>query len=169
MEDNKLNKTIKDCVKNLGYHFVIAKFRTDDDKSLLQVMIENKDGSCVTISDCEKVSKNLSMILDVEDLIATEYRLEISSTGMARPLTEIEDYDRFTGFLAKIEVFNPSAGTRKRFKGKIIGRKENIISLELPEGKTEIGFNNIKQAKLIVSDEMIEEALRKGKTKWKKF
>jgi ribosome maturation factor RimP len=125
-------------------------------------MIENKDGSSVTLSDCQKISKSLSAILDVEDLISESYRLEVSSTGMDRPLTVIEDYDRFTGFLIKLETFE-LVGGRKKFRGNIIGRRENVVLLEMPEGKIEINFDNIRKSKLVITDEMIMKALKKGK------
>jgi len=164
MEESKLITTIKSAVKGMGYTFVIAEFKPLENHSILQIMIENRDGSGVTIEDCKKVSTNLSAVLDVEDLISDAYTLEVSSTGMDRPLTTLEDYDRFKGFLIKLETHD-LVGGRKRFKGEVIGRKDNMISLHIPEGKTEINFENIRKAKLIVTDEMIKESLRKGKRK----
>lgn len=162
MNDDVLTKVIKDAVKSMGYTFVIVNFHPDENKSILQVMIENKDGSGVTITDCQKVSKRLAATLDVEDIIDSAYNLEVSSTGMDRPLTIIEDYDRFTDFLIKLET-HELVGGRKKFKGKVIGRKDNAIYLEMPEGKIEIDFDNVRRAKLVVTDEMIRRALNKSK------
>lgn len=162
MQEDNLTKIVRSTVKGMGYAFIIANFIATEDKTVLQIMIENKDGSGVTVDDCRKVSRNISAILDVEDTISSAYTLEVSSTGMDRPLTAIEDYDRFADFLIKLESYE-LVGGRKRFKGKVIGRKENIVSLEMPEGKIEIDFDNIKKAKLIVTDEMIANAMKKGK------
>lgn len=162
MYEDKLTKLVQDTVKGMGYTFVIANYKADENKSILQVLIENKDGSCVTVADCQKVSRNLSAIMDVEDIITSKYTLEVSSTGMDRPLTILEDYDRFNGFLIKLET-HELEGDRKKFKGEIIGRKDDVISLHMPEGKAEIHFDNIKKARLIVTEQMIAEAMKKGK------
>ncbi|MCT4574750.1 MAG: ribosome maturation factor RimP [Alphaproteobacteria bacterium] len=162
MTESKLDSVISSSVKGLGYTFVLADFHANEDKSVLRIMIENKDGSGVTVEDCKKVSKSLSAVLDVEDIISSAYRLEVSSTGMDRPLVRIEDYERFKGFLIKMEA-HELVGGRKRFKGVVLGTKENVVSLEMPEGKIEIDFDNIKKAKLIITDEMIREAMKKGK------
>ncbi len=162
MQEDKLTQLVSATVKGLGYTFVINNFYSNDDKSILQVLIENRDGSGVNVADCQKVSKALSAILDVEDIIDTKYNLEVGSTGMDRPLTIIEDYDRFAGFLIKLET-HELVGGRKKFKGNLIGRHENVISMTMPEGKIEISFDNVKKAKLVITDEMIRKSLKKEK------
>ena len=161
MEDSKLTQLVKSTVKGMGYTLVLSSFNSEN-KTILQVLIENRDGSGVTVADCQKVSRNLAAILDVEDIISSEYTLEVSSTGMDRPLTIIEDYDRFVGFLIKLET-NELVGGRKKFRGSVIGRKDDIISLEMPEGKIEISFDNVRKSKLVVTDEMIRKSLNKHK------
>lgn len=161
MDDSKLIQVVTSAVKGMGFTCVEADF-CGEEKAIFRVLIENRDGSGVTIADCAKVSRSLSTTLDVEDLITAAYKLEVSSTGMDRPLTIIEDYDRFKGFLIKLESHD-LVGGRKRFKGVILGRKEDVISLEMPEGKTEVHFDNVKKAKLVVTDEMIRGQLRKKK------
>ena len=162
MQDSKLIQLVSSTVRGLGYSFVDADHVGEEERAILRVLIENKDGSGVTVGDCQKVSRNLAAILDVEDIISSAYRLEVSSTGMDRPLTIIEDYDRFSGFVVKLET-NELVGGRKKFIGNVIGRKENIISMEMPEGKIEIDFDNVRKAKLVITDEMIRASLRKGK------
>ena len=156
---DKLSQLVSSTVKGMGYAYVLSNFSSEN-KTILQVLIENKDGSGVTVADCQKISRNLSAVLDVEDIISSEYTLEVSSTGMDRPLTIIEDYDRFKGFLVKLETYE-LVGTRKKFRGIVLGRKENTISIEMPEGKSEIDFENIRKSKLVVTDEMIRNALKK--------
>jgi len=88
-------------------------------------MAERPDGS-MQIEDCEAISRALSPVLDIADPIERAYRLEISSPGIDRPLVRPEDYDRFAGFEARIELSQPLSG-RKRFRGRLLGRAGDSI------------------------------------------
>jgi ribosome maturation factor RimP len=92
------------------------------------------------LDDCADLSRELSMVLDIEDFIPCEYNLEVSSPGLDRPLKTVADYDRFTGRLVKVktyEQFPDDAGNkRKTFLGRLDGLKDGVVVLTLREGQT---------------------------------
>jgi ribosome maturation factor RimP len=130
----------------------------------LQIMAERPDGT-FSIDDCEAVSRALSPLLDVEDVIPSRYHLEVSSPGIDRPLVRPTDFEAWAGHEVKIEMAVPVAG-RKRFKGNLEGYAEGEVRLfiENPEGATKepvligVPFADISDAKLILTDELIEAA-----------
>jgi ribosome maturation factor RimP len=138
----------------------------------LQIMAERPDGS-MSVSDCEAVSNAISPILDVEDPINAAYHLEVSSPGIDRPLVRRSDFDLWAGHVAKLEtsqMVNDASGRgRKRFKGRIIKvdgegvlfHREDAANDE--EREFTLTFNDIADAKLVLSDDLIREALRRDK------
>ena len=107
----------------------------------------------VSHADCEKVSKQLSVILDVEELVpGPGYILEVSSPGMDRALTKAADFERFTGRLAKISTIEP-IGEAKFFEGRLKGFADGKIRIEL-KGKearmVELPLDNVRKANLVV-------------------
>ena len=90
----------------------------------LQIMIERKDRENIVVDDCAAVSRAVSALLDEKDPIAGRYTLEVSSPGLDRPLTALENFVRFAGFEAKIET-DVEIEKRKRFKGRIVRVDEN--------------------------------------------
>jgi ribosome maturation factor RimP len=130
----------------------------------LQIMAERPDGT-FTIDDCEAVSRALSPLLDVEDVISARYHLEVSSPGIDRPLVRPSDFEAWAGHETKIEMAVPVAG-RKRFKGNLEGYEAGEVRLfiENPEGATKepvligLPFADIGEAKLVLTDQLIEAA-----------
>ncbi|MBZ0216508.1 MAG: ribosome maturation factor RimP, partial [Fimbriimonadaceae bacterium] len=129
----------------------------------LQIMAEKPDGS-MAIEDCQRASRAVSAILDVEDPIDGTYNLEMSSPGIDRPLVRISDFDRWAGHDAKIEL-NEDIDGRKRFKGRLLGSTEDGVDLLLADDGTRITlpFDLIEEAKLLLTDELIAESLRRAK------
>jgi ribosome maturation factor RimP len=109
----------------------------------------------ITLEDCERVSREVSAVLDVEDPISDAYTLEVSSPGIDRPLTRLKDFETWAGYEAKIELAVPLEG-RKRFKGIVLGADAGTARLRLPEG-TDMEFprSSIRRAKLVLTDELI--------------
>ena len=120
-------------------------------------MIERQDREALTVDDCASASKAISALLDVEDPIGGAYNLEISSPGLDRPLTRIEDFERFAGFEAKMEVTVPVDG-RKRLRGQVLGVENGNVRISRDEGSHSVPFETIKKAKLILTDELISSA-----------
>ncbi len=124
----------------------------------LQIMIDRKDGSDIVVDDCAKVSRAVSEILDEKDPIKDQYTLEVSSPGLDRPLTKPAHFERFAGWDAKIETSVP-VENRKRFKGVIsrVDDNRNII-FEMDGAEYVIPFEDISKAKLLLTDDMLQNA-----------
>jgi ribosome maturation factor RimP len=148
----------------LGYRLVRVRVSGRDGMTV-QVMAERPDGS-FTIEDCETASRTLSPSLDVEDPIPGGYRLELSSPGIDRPLVRVSDFTRAVGHEAKIEMEIPVEG-RKRFRGEIVGTEESDAKVRIDaEGGpvvVRLPIGDIAEAKLVLTDALIAESLRRGK------
>lgn len=139
----------------------------------VQIMAERPDGS-MSVEDCEEASKALSPALDVEDPIAGNYNLEVSSPGIDRPLVRASDFERWAGHEAKVELAVPLDG-RKRFRGTVRGVVGEAVLLELPDTSpgeagqqadevvAQLALADIAEARLVMTDELIRESLRRGK------
>ena len=133
----------------------------------MQIMAERPDGS-MTVEDCETVSRALSPVLDVADPIDRAYRLEISSPGIDRPLVRKSDFDRYAGHLVKIEMEIPLNG-RKRFRGMLVGTEGETARIrrddaaEGEEAEVLLPIEEMSEAKLVLTDELVAEVLRREK------
>src|SRR5918997_3637898 len=119
-------------VGDLGFRLVRVKV-SGQNGCTIQIMAEREDGT-MTVEDCEAVSRALSPVFDLEDPVERAYNLEVSSPGIDRPLVRAQDFERWTGYEAKIEMDAPVAG-RKRFRGVIRGVEGDTVSFELPDVK----------------------------------
>jgi len=156
MED-KLSNLIEPAVKGLGFELVRVSIQGTG-KPTLQVMAERPDRT-MSVDDCAKLSREISTLLDVEDPIAGEYVLEVSSPGIDRPLTRPKDFEDFMGFEAKVTA-KMLVENRRRFKGRLMGIKGEGILLKTEEGDVELEFNNIDKAKLVLTDDLIKASLK---------
>jgi ribosome maturation factor RimP len=132
----------------------------------LQVMAERPDGT-ITVEECAEISRRLSPVLDVQDPIRGPYTLEVSSPGIDRPLVRPSDFEDWAGYEAKIELKEPLAG-RKRFRGVLEGveGEEVRIEVEIDQlGRQVVGLpiRLVGEARLVLTDELIREALRRAK------
>src|SRR5688572_21473094 len=155
----RVAKLVEPVLDGLGFRLVRVKMSG----STLQIMAERPDGS-FTIDDCEQASRAISPMLDVEDVISNRYFLEMSSPGIDRPLVRQEDFERWAGHEAKIEMAVPQAG-RKRFRGILEGFADGEVRLFIdnPEGGPEklligVPFADIGEAKLMLTGALIEAA-----------
>lgn len=151
-----------------GMNYRLVRVRVSGaDGCTVQVMAERPDGS-MTIEDCEEISRALSPVLDVADPVPQAYRLEISSPGLDRPLVRRSDFERHTGHLAKIEMNVPVDG-RKRFRGTLQGVDGDTALLKRDDVKNDepadvrLPIEDMAEAKLVLTDALIAESLRKGK------
>jgi len=154
-------------LEQLGYRLVRVKISAAEGCTL-QIMAERPDGS-MTVEDCEAVSRALSPVFDVNEPIDKAYRLEISSPGIDRPLVRKSDFDRYTGYLVKIEMDVPVNG-RKRFRGELAGTEGDKAKLhrdDVAEGEEAdvlLPIEDMSEAKLVLTDELVTEALRREKS-----
>jgi ribosome maturation factor RimP len=153
-------------LQGMGYRLVRIRI-TGEAGCTVQIMAERPDGS-MQIEDCEAVSKALSPVLDVADPIDRAYRLEVSSPGIDRPLVRRSDFERARGHLAKIEMALAHEG-RKRFRGTLQGVDGDCVKLhrdDAPEGEDAdvlLTMEDIAEAKLVLTDQLIAESMRRGK------
>ena len=131
-----------------GLEVVEAEWKGGSRGGMLRVFIDKPEG--ITHSDCELVSHQLSAALDVEDLIPSSYRLEVSSPGLDRKLSKHSEFRRFAGRKARLRVFEPLHGARS-VTGHIQDCSPAAVSLRTARGETiEIPFDDIEQARLVV-------------------
>jgi ribosome maturation factor RimP len=153
-------------LQGMGYRLVRIRIAGETGYTV-QIMAERPDGS-MQIEDCEAVSRALSPVLDVADSIDRAYRLEISSPGIDRPLVRRSDFERSRGHLAKIEMAVAHEG-RKRFRGTLEGVEGDCLRLHRDDAREGEDANvllimeDIAEAKLVLTDELIAESMRRGK------
>jgi len=153
-------------LEDLGFRLVRVKLSAMNGQTL-QIMAERADGT-MSVEDCEIVSHAVSPVLDIEDPIPAAYNLEVSSPGIDRPMVRKSDFTRWAGHVAKLETRTPIDG-RRRYKGTILGADDNSVTFrrEQPQAGEEAEFSlpfaSIGEAKLVLTDELIRESLRRDK------
>jgi ribosome maturation factor RimP len=151
----------------LGYRLVRVRVSATSGCTV-QIMAERPDGTML-IEDCEAASRALSPVFDVEDPIDREYRLEVSSPGIDRPLVRRSDFERHAGHEMKVEMAVALEG-RKRFRGVLLGvegeaarlRRKDAAEGEPPDVLLPIA--DMAEARLVLTDALIRESLRRGKS-----
>ncbi|HVZ68952.1 MAG TPA: ribosome maturation factor RimP [Rhizomicrobium sp.] len=152
---------IAPVVEAAGYRLVRLRLMGGKTKTL-QIMAERADGQ-MDVEDCATLSRALSDFLDREDPIEGEYNLEVSSPGIDRPLTRLMDFARWAGHEAKLELAAPDANGRRRFRGMLLGLDGKDILFESGGVQLKFAFANIAEAKLVLTDKLIEEDLKARK------
>jgi len=134
----QVSELAQPIVDSMGLELVDIEFARAGRDWVLRLFID-KDGG-VTLDDCADLSRELSVVLDVEDCIPGHYTLEVSSPGLDRPLKKITDYERFTGRLIKVRTFEPlpddAGNKRKTFLGRLEGLTDGMVRMTLTEGQT---------------------------------
>ena len=154
MVESTIKSSIEPALQNLGFRLVRILFsggkKTGGNK--LQIMAEPIEDREMTVEDCEKISRHVATLLDVDDPISSAYVLEVSSPGVDRPLTRIEDFERFSGELAKITLRQMLDG-RRRFAGRLSGIDENNgVIIETSFGRYVFDFEDIETARIDPSE-----------------
>ena len=164
--DQRLADIVEPVLIDLGYRLVRVRM-LNQNGATMQIMAERNDGT-MDVEGCEEVSMAVSPVLDVEDPIDREYHLEVSSPGIDRPMVRKSDFVRWQGHLLKCDT-SIMIGNRKRFRGKILESNADGFTLERDqvaygeEQKVEIPFTALSDAKLILTDDLIRDALRADK------
>lgn len=155
-DEAQLKSLIEPVVERLGYRLVRVSLQGSKRSQSLQVMAETPETGQLTLDDCAKISRALSDMLDEVDPIEDEYRLEVSSPGIDRPLTRPHDYQDWAGHEAKVTLVEPIDG-RKRFQGKLLGLVGDDVRIDVPGlGETLLPLASIHNAKLVLTDELIK-------------
>lgn len=156
----QLEGLISPSLADLGYD-IVRVMLSGDRRAKLQVMAERADGKGMTVDDCASISRAVEAILDVADPIAGAYTLEVSSPGIDRPLTRLQDFDRFAGFDARVEMRMPVEG-RRRFRGRLLGCDGEIVRLAIDEGEVALPFSDLAKAKLVLTDDLVAASTAPG-------
>ncbi len=117
---------------SLGMEIVLAEIKGGGNRSIIRIFIDQPGG--ISLSDCERFSKRLSVLLDVEDFVPFSYTLEVSSPGLDRPLIREKDFVRFSGKPARVRTRLPVEGQRN-FRGRIVSAGGGRLTLEIAPGR----------------------------------
>jgi len=142
----QLQALLAPVVEALGYECWGIEFLSQGRHSLLRVYIDHANG--VLIDDCEKVSRQISGVLDVEDPISNEYTLEVSSPGMDRPLFTLDQFARNAGEQVKIRLRSPFEG-RRNFQGLLRGVEDQDVVVLADDHEYLLPIDLIDKANII--------------------
>ena len=162
--DARVASIIAPVLRAIGFRLVRVRLSGQNGLTL-QIMAEREDGT-MTVEDCEEVSRAVSPALDVDDPIDKAYHLEVSSPGIDRPLVRKSDFSAWTGHLVKMET-SILVADRKRFRGRIAEADDESVLIERDqpgygdEPSVRIPFDTIADARLILTDDLIRDALSK--------
>ena len=157
-----IEKTIEPVVEDMGFELVrVLVIGTG--KPILEIMVDTLDvDTNITLDECGEISKAISAVMDVENIMGNKaYMLDVGSPGVDRPLTKLKDFERYVGRKAKIETDTLIEG-KKRFKGELLGIKENNVLLKIEDEVINIAVNCIEKAKLYTDEDLLQRKL-KGK------
>ncbi len=159
--EQKIADIIQSTINSLGFDLVKVSF-LGKNSNMLEILIDRMDNQKVSIADCQTVSKNISVLLEGEDIIKSKYYLSVSSAGVERPLLTLKDYDKFIGKDVKIKLKELLNGCG-HYQGKIIKTYDDNIYLQIKGETLSIPFNLIKNAHLVFTEEMFKKSLNKPK------
>jgi ribosome maturation factor RimP len=156
---------VEPVLASMGFRLIRVQISGRDGHTV-QIMAERPEGG-MKIEDCEAISRALSPLLDAFDPMPGSYRLEVSSPGIDRPLVRVTDFLDWRGYEAKVELKAPVGG-RKRFRGVLEGFEAGEVRMTCDAeqgGRQVVGLpiNLIAEAKLVLTDELVRETLRRAK------
>lgn len=145
---DRLTELVASAVEPLGYELLGVEYLAQGRHSVLRIYIDSPAG--INLDDCERASRQVSAVLDVDDPIKGQYTLEMSSPGLDRPLFTAEHFTQFIGHEVKLRLHSPLEGQR-RFKALIKGVEDDVIHLTSSETDEEwqISLDNIEKANLL--------------------
>ena len=142
----KLNDLIKPAVEKMGYELTDIEIKTQDREQLVSIFIDNLTG--INIEDCEIVSRQISLLLDVENPISGKYTLEVSSPGLDRKLTKLNHFKRFIGNELRIKLLQSMDG-RRNFRGKLLAANKESIKVQVDDQLYKLPIDMIEIARLV--------------------
>jgi len=152
----ELARIIAPVVEAQGLALVRVSLQGGRRSQTLQIMAEDPETGQLTLDQCAELSRALDPVLEEADPIEAEYRLEVSSPGIDRPLTRPGDWERWAGHRARVTLDSPLGG-RKRFDGTVRGLRGDEVELDVPGlGETRLPLAAVQTAKLVLTDELIK-------------
>jgi ribosome maturation factor RimP len=142
-----IGEMLEPGIRSMGYELVGVEYHgSGKGGGLLRVYIDSEQG--ISADDCQRVSYQVSGVLDVADPIPGHYTLEVSSPGLDRLLFRPQDFERFAGQLVRVRMRFPIEGQRK-FKGRLLGLQEDTVRIEQDGGQVNLPYEQIEQARLV--------------------
>lgn len=155
----QVEEMVRPIAQRLGLEVVDVQMVGDIHRPLLRVLMDRLEGG-ITVEECVRANEALSRQLDLYDLFASSYTLEVSSPGLDRPLRTDADFRRFAGRRAEITTFAPIAGQR-RFRGMLLGVVGDAVVVQIDERQVRVPKGEIAQARLAVEmDELRQDFQR---------
>ena len=155
--ESKVADIVAPTLGQMGFDLIRVRIGGGRRKQL-QIMAERNKGG-MEIDDCAVVSKAVSALLDVEDPISDAYTLEVSSPGIDRPLTRLDDFNAWKGHLVRIEMAEPVEG-RRRFKGFVSDVCGTEVVVQSDHQEIKLEFTEMAAARLVLTDELLQAAAR---------
>jgi len=146
VKESKLKTLLADIITSLGLEFWGLELKQQGKETVLRIYIENKDG--VSVDDCANVSRQASSVLDVEDPIASEYTLEVSSPGMDRPLFTLDQFKQHVGENVAVKLRVAFDGRRK-FSGRLNAIEDDDIVVQIDAEEYLLPFDTIDKANVV--------------------
>ena len=146
MTGDELASMLEPTIERLGYELADLEVRLGGKSGLIRVFIDKPEG--IGLGDCEKVSRAVSALLDVEDPVPGNYDLEVSSPGLDRKLTKVKHFQRFMGETVKVKTRFPLEG-RRRFRGKLLSADDEKIVVEVDGVSHSLALTMIDTARLV--------------------
>jgi ribosome maturation factor RimP len=143
-----LDRLCRSVVEEAGFDLLLLEWKSDRGRQVLRLYIEHEEAG-VTVDDCATVSRRLSHVLDVEEVIDAAFALEVSTPGLDRPLVREADYVRFAGRQAKVTLKTPLPTGRKRLKGELKGVEAGKVSMEVDGELYRFAVKDVAQANLV--------------------
>jgi ribosome maturation factor RimP len=159
---DRLQELIEPVVVDLGYELVGVEYLSNPKNRVVRIYIDAEpDG--IVVEDCERVSREVSALFDVEEPVPGHYTLEVSSPGIERPLFTGAHFARFAGELAAVQMAVPVGG-RRRFKGLIVRADQTSVVLDVDGQEIELAVADVARAHLAPDLEALFAARREDST-----
>ena len=155
--ESKIAGLIAADIDAAGYELVRVQITGGGKYAALQIMAERRDGAGMTAEDCAAISRQVIEKMSADKDLADKYDLEVSSPGIDRPLMKLQDYTRFQGHVAKVDLGTPING-QKRLQGKIVQVAGEVVEFETEGGALSVPFKGIDKAKLVITKELLKAA-----------
>jgi ribosome maturation factor RimP len=149
---NKVSEIVQPVVDGQGYELVDVEWKHENGQWVLRVFIDRREGATdtkVSLEDCVNVSRELSAVLDVSDVISPAYSLEVSSPGLNRPLKKEADFRRFVGQKAKIRTRHPVGENRRNFSGRLVAVEAGTVKIDVGDQVCEVPVDAVEKANLV--------------------
>ena len=149
---DQISTVVERVVQGMDYELVDVEWKHEHGQWILRVFIDRRAGATdpnVSVDDCANVSHELSAVLDVSEVIAPAYSLEVSSPGLDRPLKKEADFRRFVGQKARIRTRHPVGENRRNFSGRLVAVESGKVRIDVGDQVCEVPVDDVEKANLV--------------------